>query len=188
MWGNHTTTLVRAVHAIIALASPVSLETGLQHSVLNTSGPHAAAEGVDHPPGTWSGCSWSTTCQRKSDARFFAAPLGHRCLVLSWRAAQVPDFLNARIAGEPAVDVIQDGRWFREDFTSTVANRGVAAMWLQTFCMHSFPGLGISCPCIGGECLCLQASQYFALISGHFLNLYPALRRQHKELLFVQPS
>lgn len=37
---------------------------------------------------------------------------------------QVPDFLNARIAGEPAVDVIGDEKWFREEFTPTVANRG----------------------------------------------------------------
>lgn len=44
-----------------------------------------------------------------------------------WRlqcGAQVPDFLNARIAGEPAMDVIGDDTWFREDFTPTVANRG----------------------------------------------------------------
>jgi hypothetical protein len=37
---------------------------------------------------------------------------------------QVPDFLNARIAGVPAVDVIGDEGWFREEFTPTVANRG----------------------------------------------------------------
>ncbi len=36
----------------------------------------------------------------------------------------MPDFLNARIAGEPAMDVIGDDTWFREDFTPTVANRG----------------------------------------------------------------
>ena len=38
--------------------------------------------------------------------------------------AQVPDFLNACIAGEPAVDVVKDEHWFQHDFTPTVAGRG----------------------------------------------------------------
>lgn len=39
---------------------------------------------------------------------------------------QVPDFINARISGRPAIDVIQDMKWFKEDFTPTVATRGGA--------------------------------------------------------------
>jgi malate dehydrogenase (NADP+) len=39
---------------------------------------------------------------------------------------QVPDFVNARIGGRPALDVIGDMKWFREEFTPTVAQRGGA--------------------------------------------------------------
>ncbi|GBF91076.1 NADP-Malate dehydrogenase [Raphidocelis subcapitata] len=39
---------------------------------------------------------------------------------------QVPDFVNARIGGRPAIDVIGDMKWFREEFTPTVAQRGGA--------------------------------------------------------------
>ena len=38
--------------------------------------------------------------------------------------AQVPDFLNACIAGEPAMEVVKDEEWFRHEFTPTVAGRG----------------------------------------------------------------
>ena len=37
---------------------------------------------------------------------------------------QVPDFLNACIAGEPAMDIVSDEHWFRNEFTPTVAGRG----------------------------------------------------------------
>jgi malate dehydrogenase (NADP+) len=33
----------------------------------------------------------------------------------------VPDFVNARIGGRPAIDVIGDMKWFREEFTPTGA-------------------------------------------------------------------
>lgn len=39
---------------------------------------------------------------------------------------QVPDFVNARIGGLPAYDIIRDMKWFREQFTPTVAQRGGA--------------------------------------------------------------
>ena len=38
--------------------------------------------------------------------------------------AQVPDFLNACIAGELATDVVKDEHWFQHDFSPTVAGRG----------------------------------------------------------------
>ena len=37
---------------------------------------------------------------------------------------QVPDFLNAHIGGEPAIDVVKDEHWFEHDFTPTVIGRG----------------------------------------------------------------
>lgn len=39
---------------------------------------------------------------------------------------QVPDFVNARIGGVPATDLIRDMKWFREEFTPKVALRGGA--------------------------------------------------------------
>ena len=39
---------------------------------------------------------------------------------------QVPDFLNARISGEPAPEVIGDDEWLQTTFTNTVATRGGA--------------------------------------------------------------
>lgn len=41
-------------------------------------------------------------------------------------APQVPDFLNAKIGGLPAVNVIRDDKWFKHEFTPTVAQRGGA--------------------------------------------------------------
>jgi malate dehydrogenase (NADP+) len=38
----------------------------------------------------------------------------------------VPDFLNAKIGGLPAVNVIRDDKWFKEEFTPKVAQRGGA--------------------------------------------------------------
>ncbi len=37
----------------------------------------------------------------------------------SW--LQVPDFVNARIGGVPATDLIRDMKWFREEFTPKVS-------------------------------------------------------------------
>jgi malate dehydrogenase len=39
-----------------------------------------------------------------------------------------PDFLNARIAGQPATDVIGDRRWLEEDFVRAVQLRGMEVM------------------------------------------------------------
>ena len=38
----------------------------------------------------------------------------------------MPDFLNARISGEPTLDVIGDEDWLQTSFTNTVATRGGA--------------------------------------------------------------
>lgn len=42
------------------------------------------------------------------------------------RGVQVPDWVNARINGKPAEDVIDDQPWFEDDFTPKVATRGGA--------------------------------------------------------------
>lgn len=39
---------------------------------------------------------------------------------------QVPDFINARISGKPAMEVIQDHAWFEEEFIPLVQKRGAA--------------------------------------------------------------
>lgn len=39
---------------------------------------------------------------------------------------QVPDFVNAKVNGEPALDVIGDREWFENEFTPRVATRGGA--------------------------------------------------------------
>ncbi len=41
-------------------------------------------------------------------------------------ATQYPDFYNAKINGAPCLDVIKDERWFKENFVSTVQQRGAA--------------------------------------------------------------
>src|SRR2546426_5413577 len=41
-------------------------------------------------------------------------------------ATQYPDFLNARINGQPATDMIKDRSWLEGDFIATVQQRGAA--------------------------------------------------------------
>ncbi|EIE24000.1 malate dehydrogenase [Coccomyxa subellipsoidea C-169] len=65
-------------------------------------------------------------CQLALRAGRFYTSLSRVAVWGNHSTTQVPDFLNARIAGEPAVDVIGVERWFREEFTPTVANRGGA--------------------------------------------------------------
>lgn len=43
-------------------------------------------------------------------------------------ATQVPDFVNARIRGKPALDVIRDRRWCEEEFLPKVQQRGAAVI------------------------------------------------------------
>lgn len=43
-------------------------------------------------------------------------------------ATQYPDFFNARINGKPATDVIKDENWLKNDFISTVQQRGAAVI------------------------------------------------------------
>lgn len=43
-------------------------------------------------------------------------------------STQVPDFLNARIQGKPAVDIIQDRAWLEGSFISDVQKRGAVVI------------------------------------------------------------
>jgi malate dehydrogenase len=43
-------------------------------------------------------------------------------------ATQYPDFVNAKIAGKPAMDVISDHAWLKGDFISGVQQRGAAVI------------------------------------------------------------
>lgn len=49
--------------------------------------------------------------------------------VLIWgnhSSTQVPDFLNAKIKGKPAIEVIKDTKWLENDFINSVQKRGAA--------------------------------------------------------------
>ena len=43
-------------------------------------------------------------------------------------ATQYPDFLNAKISGKPATEMIKDHDWLRGDFITTVQKRGAAVI------------------------------------------------------------
>lgn len=43
-------------------------------------------------------------------------------------ATQFPDFVNAKIDGKPATEVITDNAWLKSDFISTVQQRGAAVI------------------------------------------------------------
>lgn len=60
---------------------------------------------------------------------------------------QVPDFVNARIDQKPAIDVIGDMNWFREEFTPKVATRGGAL--IKKWGRSSAASTAVS---IAGEC------------------------------------
>ncbi|CAK0750664.1 hypothetical protein CVIRNUC_002008 [Coccomyxa viridis] len=63
-------------------------------------------------------------CQLAHKAQRFYTAITNLCVWGNHSTTQVPDFLNAHIGGEPAMEVVQDEQWFRHDFTPTVAGRG----------------------------------------------------------------
>ena len=65
-------------------------------------------------------------CQLALKAGKFYTSVSRTAVWGNHSTTQVPDFVNARIGGRPAIDVIGDMQWFREDFTPTVAQRGGA--------------------------------------------------------------
>eukprot|EP00775_Hariotina_reticulata_P010501 gene10501-10661_t len=65
-------------------------------------------------------------CQLALKAGKFYTNVSRTAIWGNHSTTQVPDFINARIGGRPAIDVIQDMKWFKEEFTPTVAQRGGA--------------------------------------------------------------
>eukprot|EP01025_Chloroclados_australasicus_P044103 TRINITY_DN4754_c0_g1_i2.p1 TRINITY_DN4754_c0_g1~~TRINITY_DN4754_c0_g1_i2.p1 ORF type:complete len:475 (+),score=60.07 TRINITY_DN4754_c0_g1_i2:137-1426(+) len=65
-------------------------------------------------------------CQLALKAGKFYTSVSRVCVWGNHSTTQVPDFVNARIAGERAVDIIRDETWFKEEFTPKVATRGGA--------------------------------------------------------------
>lgn len=65
-------------------------------------------------------------CQLALKSGKFYTNVSRVCIWGNHSTTQVPDFINARIGGRPAIDVIQDMKWFKEEFTPTVAQRGGA--------------------------------------------------------------
>ncbi|KAK9818266.1 hypothetical protein WJX72_009743 [[Myrmecia] bisecta] len=65
-------------------------------------------------------------CQLALKAERFYTSVTNTCVWGNHSTTQVPDFVNAKIGGEPAEQVINDDKWFKEDFTPKVATRGGA--------------------------------------------------------------
>jgi len=65
-------------------------------------------------------------CQLALKSGKFYTSISRTAIWGNHSTTQVPDFVNARIAGRPAIDVIQDMKYLREVFTPTVAQRGGA--------------------------------------------------------------
>ncbi len=65
-------------------------------------------------------------CQLALKAGKFYTSVSRVCVWGNHSTTQVPDFVNARIGGVPAMDLINDTKWFREEFTPKVATRGGA--------------------------------------------------------------
>lgn len=65
-------------------------------------------------------------CQLALKSGKFYTSISRMAIWGNHSTTQVPDFINARIGGIPAPDVIRDMKWFREEFTPKVALRGGA--------------------------------------------------------------
>mmetsp|Transcript_30914 Transcript_30914/g.68461 ORF Transcript_30914/g.68461 Transcript_30914/m.68461 type:complete len:421 (+) Transcript_30914:80-1342(+) len=65
-------------------------------------------------------------CQLALKAGKFYTSVSRMAIWGNHSTTQVPDFLNAKIGGLPAMNVIRDQKWFKEEFTPKVAQRGGA--------------------------------------------------------------
>ncbi|XP_039855041.1 malate dehydrogenase [NADP] 1, chloroplastic [Panicum virgatum] len=63
-------------------------------------------------------------CQLALKAGVFYDKVSNMTIWGNHSTTQVPDFLNAKIDGRPAKEVIKDTKWLEEEFTLTVQNRG----------------------------------------------------------------
>ncbi|GLC36092.1 hypothetical protein PLESTB_001381500 [Pleodorina starrii] len=65
-------------------------------------------------------------CQLALKSGKFYTSISRMAIWGNHSTTQVPDYINARIGGIPATDLIRDNKWFREEFTPKVALRGGA--------------------------------------------------------------
>ncbi|CAL5080237.1 unnamed protein product [Urochloa decumbens] len=63
-------------------------------------------------------------CQLALKASVFYDKISNMTIWGNHSTTQVPDFVNARIDGKPARQVIRDTKWLHEEFTKTVQKRG----------------------------------------------------------------
>ncbi|CAN6197788.1 unnamed protein product [Urochloa humidicola] len=63
-------------------------------------------------------------CQLALKAGVFYDKISNMTIWGNHSTTQVPDFVNARIDGKPAREVIRDTKWLNEEFTKTVQKRG----------------------------------------------------------------
>ncbi len=61
-------------------------------------------------------------------ARVAVSDVSQVCVWGNHSATQVPDFVNARIKGKPALDVVKDRKWCEEEFIPQVQKRGAAVI------------------------------------------------------------
>lgn len=64
--------------------------------------------------------------QLAAKAGVHVSEVSNLCIWGNHSATQYPDFTNAKIKGQPAMDVISDHDWLKGDFISTVQKRGAA--------------------------------------------------------------
>jgi malate dehydrogenase (NADP+) len=65
-------------------------------------------------------------CQLAMKSGKFYTSVTNTCVWGNHSTTQVPDFVNAKIAGKRVPAVIKDDAWLKEEFTPKVANRGGA--------------------------------------------------------------
>lgn len=65
-------------------------------------------------------------CQLANKSGKFYTSVSRVAIWGNHSTTQVPDFLNAKIGGLPAMNQIKDFEWFKKEFTPTVATRGGA--------------------------------------------------------------
>ncbi len=61
-------------------------------------------------------------------AKFSVAEVTHVAVWGNHSATQVPDFVDAKIQGKPALDVIKDRKWCEEEFVPLVQKRGATVI------------------------------------------------------------
>jgi malate dehydrogenase len=66
------------------------------------------------------------TAQLAQKAGVASTEVSHTLIWGNHSATQVPDYLNTRISGRPACEVITDMEWLQGDFFKTVQQRGAA--------------------------------------------------------------